>query len=401
MNKDPKLITIALIMLTEVLGWTLILPFLPYYALEFGATPLQVGLIMATFSICQFASAPVIGKLSDKYGRKPLLILSQLSTLTGFLMLGFANSLLIIILSRVVDGLFGSNMTLSRAYVTDITRGKQRTKTFAYLGGIFSLGFFVGPALGGFLAAIDYSIPSFLAAGMVLASIVLTITLLEETVKKKKQVSLKARDFFPFESLKKGLGNKELRTVFVEFLLFITGFTITTSSLALFVDLQLGAGPEQVGLIMMLIGLVRMFFQPVIIPKLLDRFEERILMLSGLTINALALFGFYFTTTIEMLYVGGVLFAIGGSLSRPMMVSLVSEKSKAGRRGEFMGVFDSLGSVAQITGPLIGGVVIESFYPGTIGIISGVLVTTAVVVEAADLYKDYEQKKFKRAEELN
>ena len=377
--------TIALIMLTEVLGWTIILPFLPYYALEFGASPLVVGLILSSFSVFQFISAPIIGKLSDKYGRKPLLMISQFSTFVGFIILGFANSLFMIFLSRVVDGLFGSNMTLSNAYVTDITKGKDRAKAFAYLGVVFSIGFFIGPAVGGFLAVIDYSIPSFLAAGMTLISIILTFLLLKETVKVEKEVELKLNDFFPMKSFIKGITNKQLRCIFIEFFLFITGFTIITSSLALYMDAQLGLGPEQVGIVFMAIAVVRLIFQPLVIPKLLNRFDERPLMVLGLSINAIAMFGFYFVDSLAMLYIGSALFAIGGSLSRPMMVSIVSEKSGEGRRGEYMGVFDSLGSIAQIIGPIVGGYMITVMYPGTVGLIAGALVVAAIAVELSQM----------------
>lgn len=377
--------TIALIMLTEVLGWTIILPFLPYYALEFGASPLVVGLILSSFSVFQFISAPIIGKLSDKYGRKPLLMISQFSTFVGFIILGFANSLFMIFLSRVVDGLFGSNMTLSNAYVTDITKGKDRAKAFAYLGVVFSIGFFIGPAVGGFLAVIDYSIPSFLAAGMTLISIILTFLLLKETVKVEKEVELKLNDFFPMKSFIKGITNKQLRCIFIEFFLFITGFTIITSSLALYMDAQLGLGPEQVGIVFMAIAVVRLIFQPLVIPKLLNRFDERPLMVLGLSINATAMFGFYFVDSLAMLYIGSALFAIGGSLSRPMMVSIVSEKSGEGRRGEYMGVFDSLGSIAQIIGPIVGGYIITVMYPGTVGLIAGALVVAAIAVELSQM----------------
>lgn len=386
MENRKQLFVIALIMLTEILGWTIILPFLPYYALEFGATPLMVGLIIASFSVFQFISAPIIGKLSDKYGRKPMLIISQFSSFVGFMILGFANSLFMIFLSRVIDGLFGSNMTISNAYVTDITKGKNRAKVFSYFGVIFSIGMFIGPALGGFLAVISYALPSFLAAGMVLVSIILTFALLEETVEKQKNVKIKASDFFPMKSFIKGLRNDKLRLIFIEFFFFIVGFTIITSSLALYMDAQLGLGPEQVGINFMIIGVVRLLFQPVIVPKLLNRYDENPLMLLGLFVISIAMFGIFFVNSVVMLYIGISLFAIGSSLSRPMMISIVSEKSDPKSRGEYMGVFDSFGSIAQIIGPIVGGYIIGAFFPGTIGIAAGSLVVVAIILELVHMW---------------
>ena len=181
--------TILLIIFTEVLGWSLILPFLPFLATDLGASPFIVGFIIASFAFCQFISSPIIGKLSDRYGRKPLLLISQFSTVVGFTLLALANSLFIILLSRVIDGLLGSNMTLSRAYLGDIIRNedqKKQTKLFGYMSTVFGLGFFIGPAMGGYLATIDYSIPSFLAAGISVLTLFMVFFLLEETVTNSK-----------------------------------------------------------------------------------------------------------------------------------------------------------------------------------------------------------------------
>ncbi|HLE06837.1 MAG TPA: MFS transporter, partial [Candidatus Nanoarchaeia archaeon] len=250
---DKRLLTIGLVMFTEVLGWSLILPFLPYYAEEFGATPFTVGLILSSFSMCQFFSAPVIGKLSDRFGRKPMFIVSQLATMAGFVILGFANSLWMIVLSRVVDGLFGSNMTLIHAYLGDISKGKNRAKFMGYFGAFFCMGMFIGPAIGGFLAAIDYSIPSFIAAGMTVISMVLIFVFLEETVKRDGRIVIRRADFFPFKPLLDSFKNVNLRRLFTEFFLFIIAFTTITSSLALFVKHQLGFGPEDVGMALLMV----------------------------------------------------------------------------------------------------------------------------------------------------
>jgi DHA1 family tetracycline resistance protein-like MFS transporter len=385
MERRKEFLTISVIMLTEILGWSLILPFLPYYALEFGASPLVVGLLISTFSVFQFISAPIIGKLSDRYGRKPLLILSQFSTFLGFMILGFANSLFMIFLSRVVDGLLGSNMTLSNAYVTDITKGKERAKAFGYLGAIFGLGFFIGPAIGGFLALISYALPSFLAAGMSLITIFLIFFFLEETIEVEKKVKLKASDFFPMKDFVQGVKAKELRAIFLEFFIYLVGFTVVTSSLALYVDAQLGLGPEQVGLLLMIIGGVRIIFQMTLLPKLINRFDERPLIVIGMTLVTVSMFSLYFVQSISMMYVCVALFSIGAGITRPMVVSVISKKSGEKSRGKVMGVADSLGSIARIISPLIGGYMIESFYPGTLGLVASLFVIFAVALEIVDI----------------
>ncbi|MFH2118223.1 MAG: MFS transporter, partial [Candidatus Paceibacterota bacterium] len=171
---DRRLGIIFAIQVTEVLGFSLILPFLPFYALEYGATPFTVGMILTVFSLFQFISAPIMGSLSDTYGRRPLLLLSQFSTFVGFLVLGFANTLWLIFLSRAIDGLLGSNFTIAQAYISDITSTKNRSKAFGLSGAAFGFGFLIGPAIGGYLSRFGYSVPAYLAAGISLLSILLT-----------------------------------------------------------------------------------------------------------------------------------------------------------------------------------------------------------------------------------
>lgn len=378
---SKEFLTISVIMFTEVIGWTLILPYLPYYAEEFGATPLVVGLILSTFSIFQFISAPIIGKLSDRYGRKPLLIISQVSTMIGFLMLGLANSLLMIFLSRLVDGLFGSNMTLTRAYLTDLSKGRKRRKQISYFGAIFGFGFFIGPAIGGLLAAINYSIPSLVAAAVSFITIILTILFLKETVIVKKEVKLSKDDFIPVKDLIYGLKVKRLKRYFIVFSLFSLSFVLVTSTLALFVKHQLGVGPENVGLIMMVIGLVRIVFQLGVLPRLVDREDIMTLVDAGLLLSAVGMFLIFIVDNMWLLYLIGVLFSIGSGLTRPMIIAEVSERVSKHERGRIMGVIDSIGSIAQIAGPLLGGLIINYLYPGYLGIIGGSLILVALLIE--------------------
>ena len=137
---DKRLYVIFLIIFTEVLGFSIVLPLIPYLGLSLGLTPIQIGLIASVFSFCQLFASPITGKLSDRFGRKPLFILSQLSTLAGFLLLGFATTAILLIASRLIDGLLGSNMTVSQAYISDITEPQHRTRVYGYSSGVFGAG---------------------------------------------------------------------------------------------------------------------------------------------------------------------------------------------------------------------------------------------------------------------
>jgi MFS family permease len=175
----PKaLLPIFLIIVVDILGMAIIFPLLPFYAEHLGATPAEVGLLVSTFAVCQLFGGPMLGRLSDHVGRKPLLVLSQLGTLIGFGMLAWAGSLWLVFLSRAIDGFTAGNISLAQAYIADITKPEQRTRSFAVIGIAFGVGFLIGPAIGGFLSQWGYQLPIFAAMALSAASILATQLLL-------------------------------------------------------------------------------------------------------------------------------------------------------------------------------------------------------------------------------
>jgi MFS family permease len=188
------------------------------------------------------------------------------------------------------------------------------------------------------------------------------------------------------------MSNPILRSIFFEFFFYIIGFTIITSTLALFANSQLNAGPEQVGITFMFIAIVRLTFQLLIIPRLLNRFNENTLLVIGLFISTTAMLSFFFVSTLPHLYFSASLFAVGGSVTRPMLTSVVSRKALDNERGEVIGVFDSLGSIAQVIGPLIGGFMIDVFYPGFLGLVAGGFVSFAIILQISLILKEKSQE---------
>ncbi len=260
---------IFLILVTEVLGFSLVLPFLPLYAQDLGASPLIVGLIFTSFSVFQLISAPILGRLSDIYGRRPLLVISQLSTFVGFMVLGFANTLALIFISRIIDGMFGSNFTVAQAYLSDISSKKDRSKAFGIAGAAFGVGFLIGPGIGGYLAQFDYSIPSFAAAGISLVTIAMTLFLLPETVKKKKDVKFDVK-IIDFSAMKRFLTDPKISPKLGTYFTFILSHMIFVSMMALFAERQIGLGPAEIGFLLMYVGLNAIIIRGILLPKLID-----------------------------------------------------------------------------------------------------------------------------------
>src|ERR1700675_3107822 len=176
------LLIIFLTIFVNLVGFGIIIPLLPFYAETFGASPLVIGLLFAIFSLCQLITAPALGDLSDRYGRRPVLIFSLLGTVASFVMLALAQSLTMLFLARIVDGLSGGNISTARAYVADVTQPEDRARAYGLIGAAFGLGFILGPALTGVLAKVSYTAPIWVAAGITLAATVMALLWLPETV---------------------------------------------------------------------------------------------------------------------------------------------------------------------------------------------------------------------------
>ncbi|NIO44195.1 MAG: MFS transporter [Candidatus Aenigmarchaeota archaeon] len=366
-------ITILIILITEVLGFSLILPFLPFYAQEFNASPLVIGLLLTTFSFFQFLTAPIMGKLSDQYGRKPLLLISQFSTFIGFLILGFANSLWMLFLSRIVDGLFGSNFTIAQAYLSDISSKKERSKAFGISGVAFGFGFLVGPGLGGFLSQFSFQLPSFLAAGVSLVTLLIIFLFLPETIKRKEKIKFNLK-IFHFSDFRRFLSDSKLSSKLWAFFTYIFSFAVWISTFALYAQKQLGFNATDIGYSLTYIGFLSIIIRGVLLSKMINFFGEKRLKYIGVVSIIIGMIGSAFVFNWLTVLIIMTLFSFGSGISRPVLLGEISRNVSAKKQGSAMGVANSLVSIAQIIGPLIGGFIINYFIPGILGIISAIII---------------------------
>ncbi|TET00634.1 MAG: MFS transporter, partial [Promethearchaeota archaeon] len=230
-NFDKRLLIIFLILFTEVLGFSSVMAIIPYLADDLGLNEFQIGLVLSIFSICQLFASPITGKLSDKYGRKPLLLFSQTSTFIGFFLLGIASNVWILVAARLVDGLLGSNMTVAQAYISDVTTPKYRTKMFGYSSAVFGAGLIFGPVIGGILSTINYSVPMFFAAGVSLLSIMLVLIFLPESLNKKEtKLEFKFGDIIPIKETKQFFKSVKIRGILMVFFIYSFGFFLFIST---------------------------------------------------------------------------------------------------------------------------------------------------------------------------
>lgn len=357
------------------------MPLIPLLGIELGLNYVQVGLVLSIFSICQLFASPITGKLSDRFGRKPLLLFSQTSTLIGFLLLGLANNVWILIAARLVDGLLGSNMTVSQAYISDVTDPKHRTKIYGYSSAVFGAGLIFGPMIGSVLLIISFSAPFFFAAGVSLLSIILVIIFLPESLtKKESKVEFKFGDILPIKETKRFFKSAEIRGVLITFFIYSFGFFLFITTFSLFARDQVHATPQEITFYMAWIGVLRVLFQSVLINPILKKVSENITLKLGIFAMIFTFVFLIFSTNFWIVFIPVSFLAFGTGLVRPILTSKLTKSVKREETGSILGVNNALSSVAQIVTPILGGLILEFLPTQILPIISAIIFTLIIIL---------------------
>jgi len=359
----------------DVLGLTLMIPLLPFYAERMGASPAQIGWLIGVYAACQLVSGPILGRLSDTMGRKPLLLISQAGTCLGFIVTAYAPTLSILFLARAIDGATAGNLSLAQAYITDITKPEERTKSFGVIGIAFALGFLIGPAISGFLAQYDYKYPIFGAAALSALSIATTWFLLPAV--KPGGAGGRRLSIFAWGSYAGYFRQPLLASRLWQFFLFSLSFALFTSGMPLFVARRLtwngvAFGPEQVGYTWAAAGFFGIFWQGPALGRLAKRFGESLLNRAGFIGYVIGYTVLAFTGSIAALGIATAVMSMG-SLVRPSLTTLITQATPREEQGAVLGLTQSLTSVALIIGPLVSGYLIEYGLLTTWGLTAAVI----------------------------
>jgi len=350
-----------------------VLPIIPFLGLSLGLNAFQVGLILSIFSICQLFASPITGKLSDRFGRKPLLLFSQTSTLIGFFLLGIANNVWILVIARLVDGLLGSNMTVSQAYISDVTNPKYRTKTFSYSSAVFGAGLIFGPVIGGLLSTINFSVPMFFAAGVSFLSIILVLIFLPESlIDKTNKINFNFGDIIPIKETKRFFKTAKIRVIIVIFFIYNFGFMLFISTFPLFAEKQIHATVQEVSFYMAWIGVLRVIFQTVVINPLLKKLSENTTLRFGVFAMIFTMTFLIFSNSYWIVYLPLFFLAFGTGVVRPILTSKLTKVVKKEETGSLLGVNNALTSIGQIITPILGGLILQCLPSQTIPIFSAV-----------------------------
>jgi DHA1 family tetracycline resistance protein-like MFS transporter len=364
MNRSP-LIVIFTTVFIDLVGFGIVIPVLPFYAegTAFNATPRTVGLLFASYSIMQLIFSPILGKLSDRYGRRPVLLLSIIGTGIGFLVLGFATMIWMLFLGRILDGITGGNISTAQAYIADITTKENRAKGMGLIGAAFGLGFIFGPAIGGILSRWGIHVPFFFAAALCFANAVLLYFRLPETVTANHPAKNLAGER-SFRNVINSLKQPRLAFVLIIYFLFIVAFSIMTTSFSLYTMFRFGYDAQHTGYLFAYVGLIAVIIQGGLIGRLVKRFGELPLVIFGAFCFAISLFAVPFVGPaaggLAALLVGGGVFSMGNSLATPALTSLASKSVSAAQQGIILGVTQSVASLARAVGPFLAAVLINS-----------------------------------------
>jgi DHA1 family tetracycline resistance protein-like MFS transporter len=364
MKRSPLLV-IFITVFIDLVGFGIVIPVLPFYVegTKFNATPRAVGLLFASYSIMQLIFTPVLGRLSDRYGRRPVLLVSLVGTGVGFLVLGLATTLWMLFAGRILDGITGGNISTAQAYIADVTPPQDRAKGMGLVGAAFGLGFIFGPAIGGILSRWGIGVPFFFAAALAFSNAVLLYFTLPETVTPDRPARAGAAGGH-WAQLAGSLRQTKLAFVLLIFFLFVAAFSMMTTSFALYTMYRFGFDAQHNGYLFGFIGTIGALIQGVLIGRLVKRYGEMPLVVVGALLFTGSLFALPFVGPqtgglLGLLVVTGI-FSVGNSLSTPALTSLASKSVGAGEQGGALGITQSAASLARAVGPTIAALLIYS-----------------------------------------
>jgi MFS transporter, DHA1 family, tetracycline resistance protein len=356
--------TLFLIVFVDLVGFGLVIPLLPFYALRFAASPQQVTWLLAIYSLMQLFTAPLWGRLSDRIGRRPVLIVSMAASALAYLWMGSATALWMLFTARAFAGACAGNIAAAQAYIADITKPEERAKGMGLIGAAFGLGFIIGPALGGLLAGddpvtADIETPAWVAAGLSFLALCGVALFLPESLPVGRRGSGPARS--RFGAILGVLRRPVLSRLILIFFLVILAFAGMESTFALWATEQFAWGPRQVGYVFAYVGVLSAVLQGGLIGWLTRRFGEERLLLCGLALIGAGLLVLPLAREMAMLAMSVSGLALGMGLVQPSLNSLISRRAGPEEQGEVLGVSQSVGSLSRVLGPASAGLFFAEF----------------------------------------
>ena len=366
-NRKALIVIISTVIL-NAMGYTLIIPIAPFLVARYVSDPNAVGIAVATltsiYAICQFAVAPGLGLLSDRFGRRPVLLVCLLGSAVGYLLLGFGGALWVLFLGRAIDGLTGANNAVINAYLADIVPPDQRGRYYGLVGALASVSIVIGPAVGGIIAQYGIEVPFYLAAVVAFLNLLIALFFMPESLSPAKRITqISLPRLNPLSNLRDVLAMPQLRWMLVTVFVFILFFTAAPTNISLYVRDTMNWGTAEVGTLFSVLGVVSIAAQALLLPFLLKRIGTSRVAITGLVLAGIGflLVGLMSVALVAVvIYAGVALLAVGEGLVSPSIAELISRGADASNQGKVQGGNQSMQSLAQIGGPLVVGVIYDN-----------------------------------------
>ncbi len=382
MLKNKNLLIIALIAVVNALGYGIIIPILYSYSVRFGLSDFQNGLLFSLFSICQFLATPIIGRLSDKYGRRPLLMISIAGTAVSFFMTAFAPNAIILFLARALDGITAGNIPVASAVISDTTKPKDRAKGFGVIGASFGFGFIFGPAISALTVGIDAAIPFIIAGVISTVAVILTYLFLPETNKHLGEV--KKGKLFDFPKLVHAAIDPNIGATLIITLIYSFSFGMLIYAFQPFSIKALDLSANEISGLFTLFGVVGLITQILFLPKVTKILGDKNTFKFSLVLMAISYLGMFLTRNVFVFILLSVLFGFANSFINPLIQTILSKETDEKSQGSIMGISASYMSIGTIIGPIVGGLVATigigyPFLAGAIATLVCLLLTTQIL----------------------
>ena len=364
-SRSP-LVIIFITIFIDLVGFGIVIPVLPLYAERYGASEATIGILLAIYSAMQFVFAPILGKLSDRVGRRPVLLVSLIGTSIGFLimglapkmpaglaLLGLAPTLVWLFIARIIDGISGGNISTAQAYIADVTSPEERSRGMGLIGAAFGLGFIFGPAIGGLMSQISPEAPFFFASLMAAGNATALYFLLPESLSHEHRAEARRRISMS-EIFEQG-GGWHLKAIMASYFFATISFAMLTATYALFANHRFNFDATHTGYMFTYVGVLGAIIQGGLLGRLVKRFGEKALSVSGTAIFAVSVLTLPMTSTLLTLLISSTGIAVGNSLMTPSLNGLASKSVSAAWQGRMLGVMASAASLARIIGPMLGG----------------------------------------------
>ena len=368
-SRSP-LVIIFITIFIDLVGFGIVIPVLPLYAERYGASESTIGLLLAVYSMMQFIFAPILGKISDRVGRRPVLLVSLIGTSVGFLIMGFANrlpqgigfvgisaTLIWLFTARIIDGISGGNISTAQAYIADVTPPEERSRGMGLIGVAFGLGFIFGPAIGGVMSHVSPEAPFFFASALAAANVTALYFLLPESLSPEHRGQAHSRGNL-FDVLKES-GNWHLKSVMATYFFATLAFAMMTATYALFASKRFAFDATHTGYVFAFVGVIGAVIQGGLLGRLVKAFGEKTLAVVGTAIFAVSLFALPISGTVAMLLLTSTGVAIGNSFVTPTLNGMASKGVGPAAQGRILGMMASAASLARIFGPVLGGVLLD------------------------------------------